>query len=50
MRRGYSTLTLLVAFVALGSYVYFVELERPPASELPPLILLRLVVPHQNAS
>ena len=36
MRRGYSTLTLLVAFVALGSYVYFVELERPPASELPP--------------
>ena len=36
MRRGYSTLTLLVVFVALGLYVYFVELERPPASEVPP--------------
>ena len=36
MRRGYSTLTLLVVFVALGSYLYFVELERPPASEVPP--------------
>ena len=36
MRRGYSTLTLLVVFVALGLYVYFVELERPPASEVLP--------------
>lgn len=36
MRRGYSTLILLVVFVTLGLYVYFVELERPPASEIPP--------------
>jgi len=36
MRRGYSTLILLVVCVTLGLYVYFVELERPPASELPP--------------
>lgn len=26
---------MLVAFLALGAYVYFVELERPPASETP---------------
>ena len=31
-----STLALLVVFLALGAYVYFVELERPPASETPP--------------
>jgi len=36
MRGTRSTLMLLVVFVALGSYVYFVELERPPASETPP--------------
>ena len=27
---------MLVVFVALGAYVYWVELERPPASETPP--------------
>jgi len=31
-----STPVLLVVFLALGAYVYFVELERPPASETPP--------------
>lgn len=31
-----STPILLVVFLALGAYVYFVELERPPASESPP--------------
>ena len=36
MRRGTSHLFLLVVFVTLGLYVYFVELERPPASEMPP--------------
>ena len=36
MRGARSTLILLVVFVALGAYVYLVELERPPASETPP--------------
>ena len=36
MRGARSTLMLLVVFVALGAYVYFVELERQPASETPP--------------
>lgn len=36
MRGARSTLVLLVVFVALGAYVYLVELERPPASETPP--------------
>jgi hypothetical protein len=36
MRRGYSTLILLAVFVTIGLYVYFVELERAPASETPP--------------
>lgn len=36
MRRARSTLVLLIVLVALGAYVYFVELERPPASETPP--------------
>ena len=31
-----STLVLLMVFVALGAYVYFVEIERPPASETSP--------------
>lgn len=36
MRGARSTLMLLVVFVSLGAYVYFVELERRPASETPP--------------
>ena len=36
MRGARSTLVLLVVFVTLGAYVYFVELERPPASETAP--------------
>ena len=36
MRGTRSTLILLVVFVALGAYVYYVELDRPPASETPP--------------
>ena len=35
MRGARSTLILLVVFVALGAYVYLVELERPPTSETP---------------
>ena len=35
MRGTRSTLILLVVFVALGAYVYYVELDRPPASETP---------------
>jgi len=33
MRRLRSTLVLLVLFLALGGYAWFVERERPPASE-----------------
>lgn len=33
MRRLRSTLVLLVLFLAIGSYAWFVERERPPASE-----------------
>ena len=36
MHGARSTLVLLVIFVALGAYLYFVELERPPASDTPP--------------
>ena len=36
MHRTRSTLALLVGFLALSAYVYFVELERRPASETPP--------------
>ena len=36
MRGARSTMILLVVFVALGAYVYLVELERPPTSEAPP--------------
>ena len=46
MRRGYSTLILLVVFATLGLYVYFVELERPPASEMPPNQFLMDVDPE----
>ena len=35
MRGARSTLVLLIVFVALGAYVYFIELDRPPASETP---------------
>ena len=40
MRGARSTLVLLIVFVALGAYVYFIELDRPPASETPPNELL----------
>ena len=33
MRGTRSTLVLLVLFLALGGYAYFIESERPPASE-----------------
>ena len=33
MRGARSTLVLFVAFVALGSYAYFVESERPTREE-----------------
>ena len=33
MRRLRSTLVLLVLFVAIGGYAWFIERERPPASE-----------------
>ena len=33
MRRSRSTLVLLVLFLAIGGYAWFVERERPPASE-----------------
>ena len=33
MRGARSTLVMLVLFLALGGYAYFVESERPPASE-----------------
>jgi hypothetical protein len=33
MGRGRSTLLLLLVLVALGTYIYFVEWKRPPASE-----------------
>ena len=36
MGRARSTLVLLAVFIALAGYVYFVELERRPASETPP--------------
>ena len=36
MRGARSTLVMLVVFLGLGAYVYFVEMERPPASETPP--------------
>ena len=36
MRGTRSTLLLLLVFVSLGSYVYFVELNRDPSSETPP--------------
>ena len=36
MRGTRSTLILLVVFLALGAYVYLIELERPPASATPP--------------
>ena len=34
MRRLRSTLVLLVLFLAIGGYAWFVERERPPASEV----------------
>ena len=40
MRGTRSTLILLVVFLALGAYVYLIELERPPASATPPNELL----------
>ena len=33
MRRSRSTLVLLLLFLVLGGYAYFIESERPPASE-----------------
>ena len=36
MRGTRSTLVLLVLFLALGGYAYFIESERPPASEADP--------------
>ena len=36
MRGARSTLVMLVVFLGLGAYVYFVEMERRPASEAPP--------------
>ena len=36
MRGLRSTLVMLVLFVALGGYAYFVESERPPASQTAP--------------
>ena len=37
MRGLRSTLILLVVFVGLGGYAYFIESERDPASEVPPV-------------
>lgn len=36
MRGVRSTLAMLIVFLSLAAYVYFVELERRPASEEPP--------------
>ena len=36
MRGTRSTLVLLVVFLGLAAYVYFIEMERRPASETPP--------------
>jgi hypothetical protein len=36
MRGARSTLILLIVFIALGAYVYLVELKRPTASDIPP--------------
>ena len=36
MRGARSTLVMLVVFLGLAAYVYYVELERRPASETPP--------------
>ncbi len=36
MRGARSTLVMLVVFLGLGAYIYFVEMERRPASETPP--------------
>ena len=36
MKGTRSTLVMLLVLVALGAYVYFVELDRLPASETPP--------------
>ena len=33
MKRGLSTLVLVVLALALGAYIYFVESKRKPASE-----------------
>ncbi len=36
MRGARSTLVMLVVFLGLAAYVYFIEMERRPASETPP--------------
>ena len=36
MRGARSTLAMLVVFLGLAAYVYFIEMERRPASETPP--------------
>ena len=36
MQGARSTLIMFVVFLGLASYVYFVELERSPASDIPP--------------